>query len=206
VSKANTFLLYPKLVGCTDIGLILSFPPILQENVYFVKRTKQMPIFLMPNTDWFYPMSDPNINPPAQPPLPPQQPSSSFFVKVPNFGGHGYRVTPRFMVLGGSQLPSYREGQSNVATPHTSKGPISVLAVVAFVLAFLVPPAAIVCGHIALHRLKTIPRSGFGFALAATVMGYGFTAVLLIAVGVFVLFTIASSNGDVTYSYHSSSY
>lgn len=60
--------------------------------------------------------------------------------------------------------------------------PTSALAVIAFVLAFTVPPGAIVCGHVALAQLRRSGEQGRGFALAATIMGWVFTALIVLFV------------------------
>ena len=65
--------------------------------------------------------------------------------------------------------------------PRTSPG-WSVLAIVAFVLAFAVPPGAIVCGHIALGQIRRTGEQGRELALAGTVLGYVFTAIIALFV------------------------
>lgn len=50
--------------------------------------------------------------------------------------------------------------------------PVNALAIVAFVLAFVVPPGAIACGHVALGQIRRTGEQGRGLALAATVIGW----------------------------------
>lgn len=49
------------------------------------------------------------------------------------------------------------------------------LAVVALVSAFVLPLAAIVVGHVALHQLHRSGEGGLGLARAGTILGYLFT-------------------------------
>jgi hypothetical protein len=48
----------------------------------------------------------------------------------------------------------------------------SALSIVSFVLAFLVPLAGVVCGHIALSQIKRTRARGWGFAVSALWIGY----------------------------------
>ena len=57
----------------------------------------------------------------------------------------------------------------------------NVLAIVAFVLSFVVTVGGIVCGHVALRQIKRTGEQGRGLALAATVLGYVFTAFWAVA-------------------------
>jgi hypothetical protein len=59
----------------------------------------------------------------------------------------------------------------------TTPGGTSPLAIVAFVVAFLLPLAAIVIGHVALHRIHHSGEGGVGLARAGTILGYVFTIV-----------------------------
>ncbi|RIX30370.1 DUF4190 domain-containing protein [Amnibacterium setariae] len=54
--------------------------------------------------------------------------------------------------------------------------PYNPLAIIAFVLAFLVPPGGIVCGHIARRQIRSTGEQGDGLALAGLILGYVFTA------------------------------
>lgn len=65
--------------------------------------------------------------------------------------------------------------------------PWNALAVVGFVLAFVVPPGAIACGHIALGQIRRTGEQGHGLALAAAVLGWVFTAVIALFVLVWLL-------------------
>lgn len=48
----------------------------------------------------------------------------------------------------------------------------NVLAIVGFVLAFVVSLGAVICGHIALSQIKRTGEKGRGLAIAALVLGY----------------------------------
>ncbi|WP_426517694.1 DUF4190 domain-containing protein [Diaminobutyricibacter sp. McL0618] len=60
---------------------------------------------------------------------------------------------------------------SPYAPPKTN-----VLAIIAFVAAFVVPIAAIVLGHISVSQLRTSGEQGRGLAIAGLIIGYVFTA------------------------------
>ena len=56
--------------------------------------------------------------------------------------------------------------------------PWNALAIVAFVLVFIAPPGAIVCGHIALGQVRRTGEQGHGLALAAAVLGWVLTGLV----------------------------
>lgn len=84
--------------------------------------------------------------------------------------------------------------------PSTPAGP-NPLAIVTLVAAFLIPIAAIICGHIALGQIRRTGQSGHGLALTGLVLGYIFTAVwlLFIVLGLVGL-AIGASMPDSSYS------
>jgi peptidyl-prolyl cis-trans isomerase B (cyclophilin B) len=81
---------------------------------------------------------------------------------------------------------------SSTATPPTAydRAPAqrtNTLAIVAFVLAFVVSLGAVICGHIALSQIRRTGEQGRAFAIWALVLGYAglvfgvlFTAVFLV--------------------------
>lgn len=73
--------------------------------------------------------------------------------------------------------------------------PWNALAIVGFVLAFVVPPGAVVCGHIARRQIRSSGEQGDGLALAALILGYVFTAGIALFVVVWVGFLIATLVG-----------
>jgi hypothetical protein len=66
--------------------------------------------------------------------------------------------------------------------------PYSALAIIAFVLAFVVPPGGIVCGHIARSQIRSTGEQGDGLALAGLILGYVFTGAIVL---VFVIWLLA---------------
>jgi hypothetical protein len=72
------------------------------------------------------------------------------------------------------------------ALPPAPLRPWNALAIIGFVLAFVVPPGAIACGHIARAQIRTTGEQGDGLALAALILGYVFTGFVLIWIGTFV--------------------
>lgn len=66
--------------------------------------------------------------------------------------------------------------------PGAAPPPWNPLAIIAFVLAFIAPPGAIVCGHIALGQVRRTGEQGRGLALAGAVLGWVFTGLLALFV------------------------
>ncbi|NUU04830.1 DUF4190 domain-containing protein [Leifsonia sp. C5G2] len=75
------------------------------------------------------------------------------------------------------------------------------LAIVTLIAAFLVPIAAIICGHIALGQIRRTGQNGHGLALTGLILGYVFTAfwLLFIVLGLIGL-AIGASMPDSSYS------
>jgi len=69
--------------------------------------------------------------------------------------------------------------------------PTNTLAIVAFVLAFFVSIAAIICGYIALGQIKRTGEGGHGLALAAVIIGWVSIGLSIIVVIVYALFFAA---------------
>lgn len=61
--------------------------------------------------------------------------------------------------------------------PYRATGPTSTTAIVAFVLAFLLPLVGAICGHVAVSQIRRSGERGFGLAVAAIVVGYGLALV-----------------------------
>jgi len=78
--------------------------------------------------------------------------------------------------LGAVPAPPVRPEQVPPATPWNA------LAIIGFVLAFVVPPGAIACGHIAMAQIRRTGEQGHGLALAAAVLGWVFTGVIALFV------------------------
>ena len=77
----------------------------------------------------------------------------------------------------------------------------NVLAIVGFVLAFVVSLGAVICGHIALAQIKRTGEKGRGLALAAVILGYiGLVVGILLVILWFVVIAAAVSSGNFTTS------
>lgn len=71
--------------------------------------------------------------------------------------------------------PQY--GQPYATGPRTN-----TLAIIALIAAFAVPPAGIICGHIALRQIKTTGEAGHGLALSGVIIGYVWSAIILLII------------------------
>lgn len=78
--------------------------------------------------------------------------------------------------LGAGPVAPVRPGQGPDAPPWNA------LAIIGFVLAFVVPPGAIACGHIAMGQIRRTGEQGHGLALAAAVLGWVFTGLIALFV------------------------
>jgi hypothetical protein len=67
------------------------------------------------------------------------------------------------------------------APQGTAKG-TNVLAIVGLVLAIFVPLVGAIVGHIALSQIKKTGEEGRGLALAAVIIGWVFTGLVIVAV------------------------
>ncbi|MCQ9352597.1 DUF4190 domain-containing protein [Corynebacterium sp. 153RC1] len=76
-----------------------------------------------------------------------------------------------------SMASSYPPG----GQPHSTES-YNILSIVALVVAFFIPPAAIVTGHIALSKIKKSGEKGRGMALAGTILGYVFTILTVLMI------------------------
>lgn len=80
--------------------------------------------------------------------------------------------------------------------------PTNTLAIIALILAFLVPLGGIICGHIALGQIKRTGEGGQGLAKAGLILGYVFTALtLLIVIGYIIFFAVMFSTYGVSGNY-----
>ena len=87
------------------------------------------------------------------------------------------------------------------AQPYAMQPPAAqrtnTLAIVAFVLAFVVSLGAVICGHIALSQIKQTGEQGRGLAIAALVLGYiGIAFGLLFLLVYVVVIASAVSSGS----------
>lgn len=93
------------------------------------------------------------------------------------------------------------------ANPYATPAPgqrTNTLAIIALILAFLIPLGGIICGHIALSQIKRTGENGRGLALAGTILGYVFTAIWLIAAIAWTAFfaALVGSGGFTGYDYN----
>jgi len=78
----------------------------------------------------------------------------------------------------------------------------NTLAIVALVLGLTVPIGGIIAGHLALGQIKRTGEGGHGLALAGTILGYVFTAFLVLyIVGIILAIVFSASLGTGTSLY-----
>jgi len=72
----------------------------------------------------------------------------------------------------------------------------NTMAIIGFVLAFVVSIAGIVCSHIALSQIKKTGEGGRGLALAGLILGYVFTGFwVLYFLVVIIIIVVSASQG-----------
>ncbi|WP_309712266.1 DUF4190 domain-containing protein [Pseudolysinimonas sp.] len=90
------------------------------------------------------------------------------------------------------------------AAPGYYAPPTNTLAIIALILGFVVPLGGIICGHIALGQIKRTGEGGRGLALAGLILGYVFTAIIVLyIIGVIIFAVWMASMGGMysTYPY-----
>ncbi len=87
---------------------------------------------------------------------------------------------------GYSTLVTAQPAPARVATGELND--LAVLALIASCIGLSIP--GLVMGHIALRQIKRNGDTGHGFALAAVIVGYAITALVLLAIVAFVIFMI----------------
>lgn len=110
----------------------------------------------------------------------PRQPRPWDLINQPAAGYRGHIIRPRGLLPANSPLRMSR-GTSSAA-------PVSFLAVVSLILAVLIPPAGVVCGHIALARIRKLQLDGRTVALVGTILGYVLTVVWILVITLAVVF------------------
>ncbi len=88
--------------------------------------------------------------------------------------------------------PAYAPPTGAVSTPPAFGPPTNSLAIVAIILGFLVPLGGIICGHIALGQIKRTGEGGRGLALTGLIVGYVFTAFVVLYFVVIIGIVIAA--------------
>lgn len=134
--------------------------------------------------------------PPVPPPVPPVPPAAPAAAVPP--APNPYAVDPS-APNPYAQPNAYAQPNSYAAAPYGSgqyAPATNTLAIVALVLAFVVPLGGIICGHIALNQIKRTGERGHGLALAGTVLGYVFVGLsILIFIIYIVIFAVAAASG-----------
>ena len=76
--------------------------------------------------------------------------------------------------------------------PPPAVRPTNVLAIIALIAAFVLPPAGIVCGIIARRQIRQSGEAGDGLALAGLIIGWCFTALYVILILIWVVLIVFS--------------
>ena len=77
------------------------------------------------------------------------------------------------------------------ATPHSTPGELNDLAVLALIASCIgLSIPGLVMGHIALSQIKKNGQTGHGFALAAVIVGWAITVLVLLAIVAFIVFMV----------------
>ncbi|RFA08831.1 hypothetical protein B7R54_06025 [Subtercola boreus] len=66
----------------------------------------------------------------------------------------------------------------------------NTLAIIALVLGLTIPIGGIVTGHIALAQIRRTGEAGRGLALAGLIIGYAYTALVILAILAYVIFIV----------------
>lgn len=108
------------------------------------------------------------------------------------------------------QQHAYAQQSAPIAPAHTVRPSLpttvaqtNAMALVAIILGFMQPIAGIVFGHIALSQIKRNGDAGRGMAMTALIIGYVYTAMLILFIIVYVgiIFTMIASIGAMSSSY-----
>ena len=87
-------------------------------------------------------------------------------------------------------------------TPRSGTGELNDLAVLALIASCIgLSIPGLVMGHIALSQIKKNGQTGHGFALAAVIVGWAITVLVLLAIVafiVFMVFVLSAANSAVT--------
>jgi hypothetical protein len=78
--------------------------------------------------------------------------------------------------------------------------PTNTLAILALVLAFVIAPGGIICGHIALSQIKRTGEGGRGLAVAGLIIGYVFTGIFVLYIIGIIIFAVWMTTMGATYS------
>lgn len=121
------------------------------------------------------------------PPVPPVPPADGATPPVPPAAPEppAAPLPPTAAVPPQPTYPAYGQPGQGYYAP-----PTNTLAIVALVLAFIVPLGGIICGHIARGQIKRTGEGGDGLALAGLIIGYAFTGLTVLFVIGYIIFFI----------------
>jgi len=128
--------------------------------------------------------------PPVAPPAPAAPPAPTAFdpYAVPPAAPPAYGYAP--------QPGQPYANQAYPGQPYYQQAPFNTLAIVGFVLAFVVSLGAVICGHIALNQIKRTGERGHGLALAGVIIGYaGIAFGIIYVIAIIVIFASAGAAG-----------
>lgn len=120
----------------------------------------------------------PQFPAPQQYPAPQQQPYPS--PQHPVTSQYSYAEQP---------VPAAPIAPAAAGMPQAQQ-PTNTLAILSLILSFVVAPAGIVTGHIALNKIKQTGEPGRGLALAGTIVGYVLTGLAVIGTILAIMFSV----------------
>lgn len=88
----------------------------------------------------------------------------------------------------GAPAPQQPYGYAPTAYPAQQQ--TNTMAIVALVGAFFIPLVGIICGHIAMGQIKKTGEQGRGLALAGLIIGYVYTALIVLGIIAYILFFV----------------
>ncbi len=117
----------------------------------------------------------------------------AFVISVFGEAAYGRRVSTPNDEERMPEPPAPQASATPLSPPRPAQPPpFNVMAIIAFVAAFVVPVAGIVCGHITLAEYRRgLPERGREYALAGTILGYIFTAVWLVLGILWIVFVLS---------------
>ncbi|RFA15895.1 hypothetical protein B7R22_05720 [Subtercola boreus] len=157
-------------------------------------------------------MSDQNPPPaPEQPKYGETRPTEQYGQpQQPEYGQPAYNQSASAQQPYGQTAPAPSYGQAPTAPqydPYAVPPPqaygqrTNTLAIIALVLGLTIPIGGIVTGHIALGQIRRTGESGRGMALAGLIIGYAYTALVILGIIAYILFfVVLFSTAGLTHS------
>lgn len=99
----------------------------------------------------------------------------------------------------GAPAPQQPYGYAPTAYPAQQQ--TNTMAIVALVGSFFIPLVGIICGHISLNQIKKSGEQGRGLAMAGLIIGYVYTALIVVFVIIYILFFVILFATIPAYSY-----